>query len=99
METFCICAVQYHSHQLQVAIEYLNVTRVTEELTFKLYLILIKCKQPHVAYWLPNWRFHTEWELEYLEWILKWENELLVNKCSLLDSPFQTTGSLDIYII
>ena len=34
METLHICAVQYDSHTLHVAIKHLNVTRVTEELIF-----------------------------------------------------------------
>ena len=34
METFRICAVQYHSPSLNVALEHSNVTRVTEELIF-----------------------------------------------------------------
>ena len=34
METLHICAVQYDSHTLHVAIKHLNVTRVTEDLIF-----------------------------------------------------------------
>lgn len=41
VEMFCIGAVQHGSPWLHVGIEYLNVPRVTEELIFKLDLLLI----------------------------------------------------------
>lgn len=41
VEMFCTGAVQHGSPWLHVGIEYLNVPRVTEELIFKLDLLLI----------------------------------------------------------
>lgn len=49
MEIFCICSIQYGSHQPHVTIKHLKYDYVTNKIIFLFYLTLIKFKQPLVA--------------------------------------------------